>query len=186
MSKGEGLVWRTHVNLLCRLLPSSASPVSSTYAQPQPAPLFPSKSGWDWKLLCDCQHRQIPSPSVRSFCVYGPERASAEDWTELLWNKPGGCGAPAAVALRAFVQRGQKKIKKNILVVYNLTCFRGFVFMAWLAKQLAWIWALGRCMLWVSLTTWWQNQPFAWRMTHGTCIVLYCIEIFYMKQVSWQ
>lgn len=31
-----------------------------------------------------------------------------------------------------------------------------------------------------------KNQPVTWRRADGTCIVLYCIEIFYMKQLSWQ
>lgn len=47
-------------------------------------------------------------------------------------------------------------------------------------------WVLNCCMLWASLTTRWQNQPIAWRTADGTCIVLYCNEIFYMKQVSLQ
>lgn len=31
-----------------------------------------------------------------------------------------------------------------------------------------------------------MTKPIAWRMADGTCIVLYCNEIFYMKQVSLQ
>lgn len=49
----------------------------------------------------------------------------------------GGCGAPTAVAFRVFVQKGQKKMTKKILVVYNLISFHGFVVMARVAKQLA-------------------------------------------------
>lgn len=47
--------------------------------------------------------------SVCPFILCGPVRAPAEDWTELLWSMLGGHGAPTAVALRVFLQKGQKK-----------------------------------------------------------------------------
>lgn len=68
-----------------------------------------------------------------------------------------------------FLFRQDKKSDKKILVVYNLICFHGFVFMARVAKQLG---PLMPCVLWESLTTW-QNQLIAWGMADGTCIVLY-------------
>lgn len=93
--------------------------------------LLPLKLGTDWKLLCDCQHWQIPCLTVllfvcffclslNSVCLFyvcvsvcGPVRASAEDWTKLLWSMLGGCGAPAAVALRVLIKDKKRKDKKD-------------------------------------------------------------------------
>lgn len=157
-----GLLEGSHVNLLCRLLPSSSPPVSTPLPTPYPLPVkvqtrlkaamwLPAVTG----SLSDC-------PSVCPFvyfCVCGPVRASAEDWTELLWSILGGCGAPTAVASRVF-RKDAKKMTKKILVVYKFICFHGFVIIAKQSGKAACAdWALNCCMLWASLTTWWQNQP---------------------------
>lgn len=70
-----------------------------------------------------------------------------------------------------------------ILVVNNLISFHGFVFMAKVAKQLAPAErSAAVCRGPYNLMT--KPTDLACRMADGTCIVLYCIEIFYMKQVS--
>lgn len=62
--------------------------------------------------------------SVCLFCASGPTRASAEDFTELLWNMLGECGATRSCGFEGFLFREDKK-KKKILVVSNLICFHG-------------------------------------------------------------
>lgn len=131
----------THVNLLCHLLPSSSPPVPTPPPTPYPLPVevWMRLKAAMWlpavtDSLSDCSPVCL---SVYFVCVCGPVRASAEDWTELLWSMLGGCGAPTAVAFEGFQKGQKKKMTKKILVVYNLICFHGFVFMARVAKQLA-------------------------------------------------
>lgn len=118
--KGGGGGGGSHFNLLCHLLPSSSPPVSTPLPMPCPLPVevqMRLKAAM-WLPAVTDSLSDCPSvcPFVCSFnlcvCVRGPVRASAEDWTELLWSVLGGCGALTAVALRVFrkdKKRWQKK-----------------------------------------------------------------------------
>lgn len=127
--------------------------------------LFLSKFRWDLKLLCDCQRWQAPCPtvllSVRSFifvCValWGPRLRTELSCCEAYWEDV----EPLQLWLRGSSERTQKKMAKKILVVYKFICFHGFVIIAKQSGKAACAdWALNCCMLWASLTTWWQNQP---------------------------
>lgn len=169
--KGGG----SHVALLCHLLPSS--PHFCLHPT-----LFMWKFGWDWKLLCDCQRWQIPCQtvllSVRLFvylCVCVALRASAEDWTELLYSMLRGCESPTVVALRVF-RKDKKRWKKKILVVYKLIWFHGFVFITRAAKQLVLTESSAAVCSGQALQHDKTNQSHGgWQMEHA----LYCIVLKY-------
>lgn len=126
--------------LICSVISSpfllNLSPLPTAY--PGRFTLFLLKLGRNWKLLCDCQRWQISCPPVCLFilCKRPYEGLS---WG-LYWaavKHAGRMWSHSQLWLwGVFVQRGQKK-KKKILVVSNLICFHGSVFMARAAKQLA-------------------------------------------------
>lgn len=80
-------------------------------------------------FLSSCLSVYFVQPALR-----GPQLRTLLSCCETCWED---VEPLAAVALRGFCSERTKKKKKKILVVSNLICFHGSVFMARAAKQLA-------------------------------------------------
>lgn len=98
--------------------------------------------------------------SVRLFlCVWPCEGLGwGLNWAAV--KHTGRMWSPYSCGFEGFQKGHKKQMTKKILVVYKFICFHGFVIIAKQSGKAACAdWALNCCMLWASLTTWWQNQP---------------------------
>lgn len=147
----DGTVSGGHM-LICCVISSPRLLHLSPHLHLRPT-LFPSKFGWDWKLLCDCQRWQNPCPtvllsvclSVCSFilCVWPCEGLSwGLNWAAV--KHAGRMWSPHSCGIEGF-QKGQKKVTKKILVVLLINLFSCLIFfplqewqssLRWLSAQL--------------------------------------------------